>query len=483
MRNNVGPIELSVIERSTHTMSAPNDQCPCGSGKKYKHCCQREESAQRLPEPPAADSTSQAGAVEKAIAWLADRHRKGWQASYQRLFDEVLGSTDLQKLGQLDEETLGAIEINLTEWLLAEGEIQARGSNRRIPDYLTGPSGPSWTVGQRDWLQQLGQRPLRVYNVTDVEPGVGMTLCDALDGDAAPMLVQERAGSQGLAPGVHLGCRVMRVGDHFELSGAVYPFSMLHEPVVLARLRAIGGEVGHLPELAQEQGLIVITTWLEQFLAPPPLPTMIDQGSGEPIVPITDHYRVLGWEVLAGALQRCADVDGNRHDGWARFIDCADGQSRPLAHIGIGKKVDQIEISYMTQTQADQGRTWFDSLAAGAVVFLTRKKVRPENILRQSKKSGASRSKDVNLPHIDPKELAKAMEELVHRTYANWANEPIPALDNKTPLQAIQSAAGLERAKGLLRSYEANEKTMAAQQGRAEISYDFLWKSLGLPRS
>lgn len=74
------------------------------------------------------------------------------------------------------------------------------------------------------------------------------------------------------------------------------------------------------------------------------------------------------------------------------------------------------------------------------------------------------------------------MADVVRRSYANWADEPIPALNNKTPRQAIQTAAGLERVKGLLRSYEDGEKTQANQQGRVEVSYDFLWESLGLSR-
>ena len=237
-------------------MTAPNERCPCGSGKKYKHCCQREGAYPSAFEGVPADTRPQAGAVEKAVEWLVNRHRKGWQVSFQRLRDEMLSPTELRKLGQLDEETLSGVQVNLTEWLLAEGEIQTQGSHRRISDYLTGPSGPIWTAGQRDWLQQLGQRPLRLYTVTEVVAGEGLTLCDTLNPDATPMVVQERAGSQGLEPGMYLGCRVMRVGDHFELSGAAYPFSMLCRPAVADRLRAVAEQSGHLPELAQEQGLV-----------------------------------------------------------------------------------------------------------------------------------------------------------------------------------------------------------------------------------
>ena len=46
----------------------------------------------------------------------------------------------------------------------------------------------------------------------------------------------------------------------------------------------------------------------------------------------------------------------------------------------------------------------------------------------------------------------------------------------------MQSASGLERVKGLLRSYEDGEAQQAAQQGRRAISYQFLWDALGLQR-
>ena len=72
------------------------------------------------------------------------------------------------------------------------------------------------------------------------------------------------------------------------------------------------------------------------------------------------------------------------------------------------------------------------------------------------------------------------IEQAIRRSYANWVDEPIPALDNKTPRQAIRTATGLERVKGLLRSYEASESRQAAEQGRREISYQFLWDALGI---
>ena len=76
--------------------------------------------------------------------------------------------------------------------------------------------------------------------------------------------------------------------------------------------------------------------------------------------------------------------------------------------------------------------------------------------------------------------LADTIETVIKRSYANWADEAIPALEGRTPRQAIQSASGLERVKGLLRSYEDGEVQQATQQGRRQISYQFLWDALGL---
>jgi len=83
---------------------------------------------------------------------------------------------------------------------------------------------------------------------------------------------------------------------------------------------------------------------------------------------------------------------------------------------------------------------------------------------------------------LDPQALAQAVADVVKRSYARWADEPIPALNGQTPRRAIASAAGLERVKGLLRSYEDGEAQQAARQGRREISYQFLWDALGLAR-
>ena len=454
-----------------------NDPCSCGSGKKYKHCCLQLAVVQTSTSP---FTKPHDGAIAKSINWLKTHQRKGWQVAFDNLMHELLIEEDREALSQLDSESAGGIDINLTEWLLAEGSIQIQGAKRQIADYLIGPFGPSFTPGQRNWIQQLAQRPLRLYRITDVKTGEQMTLCDVLNEAAEPVVVIERSGSQSARPGMMMGARVMLVQDHHELSGAVYPFSIIAGQDTVSRLQEVADELGHLPDLAQELAWTLMSSWLQQYVAPMSMPDMIDSYSGDPMVSITDYYNVNDWQALAQVLQNCPDLEGNKVDGWSRLLECDDGLTRPILSINLGKKPNQVQVFYRTQNYANQGRIWLEDLAGSCLSILTRRVADPQSMMQQSKRSKSKMAKPSAVPDIDPQEFSKLIEGVIRKTYANWCDESIPALSNKTPRQAIQTSAGLERVKGLLRSYQAGEKEQAKEQGRPEVSYDFLWIALGI---
>jgi hypothetical protein len=453
-----------------------NDPCPCGSGKKYKHCHRRSEAA--TPEPPAQ---SHGDAVGHVLGWLMQRHRKAFMAAFESLLDDLLPDDIPQRaLGDLDKEEWSVIQINLSELLLAEGDFKVKGHFQDVSELLLGPEGPRLSETQRSWLVQLAGRPLRLYTVTEVMPGEGMRLCDALAQDAAPVLVRERMGSQSVRPGMLLGCRVMAVDAHFELSGAIYSFTPLAQAGVLDVVRNHEQSTGHPEGKAMMVSLTIAEEWLRQFFQPPTMPQILDASTGEPVLLVTDHYRVHDAEALRLALSGCADVSADQGGGWARQSHDADGMVRQFVSINPGRQADRIEVFYRTQHLADDGRTWFDALAGAAVQFITREISDPRGALSKGPVGGAAGAGAA--VDLRPEVLADVVEKALLRSYANWADEPIPALDGRTPRQAIATPAGLERVKGLLRSYEDGEVDMAARDGRRTISYQFLWDALGIAR-
>ena len=67
-----------------------------------------------------------------------------------------------------------------------------------MAELLLGGSGPLLSVGQRAWLAQLAQRPLRLYDVTDVVSGTGVTAPRMVAG-SQPSTTETGKGSPGCA--------------------------------------------------------------------------------------------------------------------------------------------------------------------------------------------------------------------------------------------------------------------------------------------
>ena len=431
-------------------------------------------------------------AARVAISWLAERHRKGWRSAFEALLD--LWRPEGPRDGwQLDEDGMTMVSINAGEWLISRGEIHARGGLREINAYLLGREGPFLTPGQRDWIAQLRARPLRLYRVTDVQPGAGMTLIDEFDSQAQPQQVREISGSRSARPGMLMGARIMEVATgagidgHRELSGAIYPFSKLAEAAVLAQARQVlAGSAGlnlHIDNQRDLLELEIARAWLDPWFAPTPLPQIQDASTGDPLLLVTDHYRLLDAAALAASLASQPDVSGEAQQGWNRMVEGADGAQRSLSTINPGRSTDRVELFHRTQRLADEGRAWFEGVAGAAVQHLTREITDPAGHLARAGGGDTGRTpRSSSRPDPPPEVIAQAIEQVLHRHFAKWADETIPALDGRTPRQAITTQAGLERVKGLLREYEEGERQQSAAQGRPAVSYQFLWDAWGISR-
>lgn len=463
-----------------------NAPCPCGSGRKYKHC---HGKPQAVPEP--ADDSHE-GAIERAVAWLAQYHRKAFGEAVQQEIDEAaLACFDddeeaaFAALDELPEEIWHQAQINFTEWLIAEGSIRVKRGYAVVSTLLLGPGGPRLSSGQRDWIEQLARRPLRLYDVTDAKPGEGITLCDAIDTGQPPVFVTEHTGSHSLRPGMQIAARLIEAGGEHLISGALYVYAPPVGRALQTRLQAVAAD----EEMFDEDrplftGLAIVEHWLAQFLLPAPLPDFVDAASGEPMLLTTDHYDVASWPTLEAALAAQPDVEGSAEHGWSRLVEGDDGLMRPVASVNPGPERKRVSVFYKTAGHAERGRPWFEQIAGDAVRFVIREVSDPKGLLQDREAlAHAAQGTAPSMPEgIDPAALADALAGAIRRTYANWADEPVPALGGRTPRQAIATPAGLERVKGLLRSYEDGEADAAKSQQRSAISYQFLWDALGIER-
>jgi hypothetical protein len=83
-----------------------NDPCPCGSGRKYKHCCGK---AATTHDP---DEKGHAGAVERALEWLTSRHRKAAGVAIEAMLFGGLTDEERATLETQDDEAWQQIQLN-----------------------------------------------------------------------------------------------------------------------------------------------------------------------------------------------------------------------------------------------------------------------------------------------------------------------------------------------------------------------------------
>jgi hypothetical protein len=495
----------------THERNAP---CPCGSGRKYKHCCLPREQ-QRLA------SASPDNGVRTAMAWIGQRFRKQMKSEVDSGFFAGFDPADVREaLARLGEGHVEMLNINIGDFLLGEAIYERGDDDGRGIDWVL-DDGPRLTPSQRLWLEALADAPLRLYEVIAVRPGEGLELRDVLDDTRNPPFVTERTASMTLGPGDLFGARIVRLPDRAEISGAVYALDDTTAASVVERVEseldpdiddlepdqdesapdlpldpevaaAIAAELAREDTPEEEAGDAAMAAQIEDdHLAPaireawlqnllfPRIPEIVDRASGAPLMLIEDDYEVVDPAALAAALAACPDVRGDAREGWARLDDPDAEMARPLTSINPGDTPGQVTLFHRTQATAEAGREWFEKLAGAAVRRAARRVTDPREVLGRS--DDASQADDPT-PEFAPAELNEIFERVIRRTYANWCDEPIPALDSKTPRQCMSSRAGRERVRHLLRMYETGERRQAEAQGRVPVSYEFLWLELGLER-
>ena len=456
-----------------------NDSCHCGSGRKFKHCHGR-------PAQPAHEHDHEKG-VELALSWLDQRHRKAFKAELESLMLHEFWPDENPDPVDVPGEYWEMIGINVQEWLLANGELTIKGKRVPVQELLLGPGGPRLGPRQQEYLRQMATRPLRLYEVTESRPGEGLTLVDVIDEHAEPLRVQERSGSQSLKSGDLLGTRVVEVGDHLELSGALYPFTRLHAGALHSMLPDFLEDTRDEgladDEFAFELARLIVRQWFAQMTLPPPMPQFMDASTGEPLMLTTDHYRILDREALAGKLAACAELEQDDDGHWVWLEEGSDGQLRARVSLTIDPpESERIDLFCRTRKLADEGRAWFEALASDSVEHLRREVSDPQEAMNAGDEVLPPDDFADDQPEIPPQEFTRMVEEAIKRTYADWADQPLPALGDRTPRAAMATSGGLERVKGLLRSYDQSEQELARDQGRNPVSFQFLWDALGISR-
>jgi hypothetical protein len=441
-----------------------NQPCPCGSGKKFKHCCLNRAQAATGITPE--DRTA---ALEALMRY-----------SGREEFSNVARETALlyagEECGDDPAEALDSIlEFDTSletyfEWLYFDVALD---DGRTISHLFLDRHQRSLHPRVLDWIRVMQGSHLRPYQVRDVVAGSGMTLRDLWTGEDVE--ITERSATTQVVIWDVLATRVV---DHTDGTRQLEGSAMLLPPGVERDLlkdlkrafRDLRREDPHADDIAffEQVAPPILHEWWYLTVAtrePPDLTTT----EGDPVVFSTLVFDVpeAGRALVAILKEPDFEADGLA----ALWVEAESEPHRFLARVTCDKGTLTIET--LSRKRAARARERLEALVGPLTL-------RSEDY-REPDPDGIGDDADDELDDaiIDPSEVPD-LDAYMAEQDRKWLDLEVPALDGLTPRQAARRRGMRERLKQLLMGIE-NREARAALHGHGR-DVRWMWDELGLRR-
>lgn len=457
-----------------------NAPCPCGSGRRYKQCCLRRaaphlHAGAAVPDHGAALWTpaertrtlNRLAAFALSPAFAEDRRLALLLFWGGRL--DLAAPEDARRL-ESDEHVKSAF----LDWFLFDLALERDGDT--AAGRFLARHGSRLGAGEAAYLERMRHSCLRPYEVVDVRPDEGLGLVDLWSGERVD--VRERLGTRQLVRWDVLAVRVIDGPDGVpELHGVPYLYPPEAKAAVLAELRRRHRQLrrrlaeGDATAFFKRVGMVFHHFWLDYVALRPP-PTVVT-AEGHPIVLAKAVFDVSDRVAVERVLAGHPDLD-RQDDGSYVWLEDAGSRRRSLGTLALGPK--RLTIETLSRERADRARQFAEALLGDAVRF---RAVRYEDPAAALARRPASRRRE--RLEVPTEVEAEVVTAFYREHYRGWLDQPIPALNNRTPRSAARLKSQRPRVVALLKELE-NGMERQAREGRPTIDVGWLWEELGLPR-
>ena len=446
-----------------------NEPCPCGSGQKYKRCCGGRKGVAAAARGRPLHERDEV-LVRKMLRYAGRRFGWDWLGEAADAFFEEPGFVPEYPETQL-----------FMPWVVHHWEVEGR----PVREWFLEEKGATLPEADRTWL--LLQRPvvLTLWEVLEVQQGVGLRVKDLLGGEER--FVHEVRGSRHLLPrhGV-LG----RVVEHEGL--AVFcgmdpqPLPPLEADDVVHAVRRVLGVRGDRPVprgmlTTGDMTLRLVQLWhaaADWLDAKEALPINLTNTDGEPILFVVDRY-AFAPEARSRVLEALGTLEGLSVQEDGEVVRCTFLKEGNAMHaywentiIGSAEVgADSLRVEVNSVERADALRRRVEAVCDGLVRHRSREKTEPSKMLEEMEARPLPER-----PPRSPEEL-ETLRELKAAHYAAWLDSKLPVLEGKSPRQVARTRAGLHEVDILLKELENREAGLPAEE-RVDVSG--LRRELGL---
>jgi len=485
-----------------------NDPCPCGSGKKYKLCCHDKEVHQAKPD----DAWSQDPDWYKIRLTEGESIHEILDFAVERYGDDLLPEA-LAEFGIWGEHSVDDQHIDtiFVPWVAFNWipETAERGpSGLEFAEQALGLEFLHENMERIDeykgrFILTACVEPFSFFAVTGVVPGKSLALLDIfLD---RTFTVKEAKASTTLRRGDIIFARVVALDGQAIVVGmaplAIPPGEHIHLLDIRDEIKTEMRDEGFDFDLAslREWDLEMRDIYLSavEFLANPP-PRELQNTDGDPISFVKlsfelrcspqeafDDLRSLALSQETILQDATCDEHGNlvevsfdwsrkgnkKHKSWENTIlgRLAINGAALTAEVNSEKRAKKIqsEITKRLGKKAAFRKAVHESIEAKLEEMQAQSGSPEFEQARKEQEEFASR--------LDVQAIVKAQMEA---QWEGWYNEPVPALQNKTPLQAARTKAGRERLEALLLEFERRNEEVSQPYLRVDI--ESMRKTLGL---
>lgn len=466
-------------------------------------------------------STSESNkAVANLMAWI--RREADWAAPFDAALDAHTASTlDAAGLSRDDmADILGDAGSGLLFGCvfedLAAQHFETAPLNL-VDDYLN-RRGWRDSVPCRRYMAALRDAIMSVYEVTNVLPGKWVEVRDLVRG-GEPVRVYEHLASQQIVRWDRIGARVVDYLGEKVFTGALLPYTVAQsEPLrqlidaeIAASLTARNLERSNRdqPEVqaAIADALLMLAPtftacWLAGHLGVGNAANRdLVNFDGDPIVFTETRFAVrqkAASQIVArlDALPNLHRVDDSPHAwDWLGKVDAnrATGDSGFMLmsqSIDTGEQVfgslklagGVLNFSTNSLARKEQGveilKTALGDLIGTALTSLTN----VEDALKRSRgREPKAPSAKADWSDLMPPDIAAAaIKQYLDQYYRKWIDLPVPALDGRSPKEAVRTKDGKDEVVALLKHIENMEARRCNASGEPAYDFGWVWQELGL---
>jgi hypothetical protein len=415
-----------------------NDPCWCGSGKKYKKC--HLDSDER-PGPQSA-----APAIHGEFVGLRNRLGKFLMETASKR-DTRLAHEEFFGGGPIEDDQMPLIDWMMHDW------VPPRLGRTIMQEYLR-ERGAGLTPRERESVESWSQSYVGLYEVREVKVGSGLEVKDLVTGEIS--FVHDVSLSKHLVRWDGLLARVVpgERGNEFSGVGINVPRKQL-EPLRAwmeeDRLRTGMPWPEYLklnwPRIRRQPEKLR-TEWIESL--------RLSNTDGEELLFSKAVYRVVDHETLTAVLQSCPEIskddEGQRYV-WLRGPTGEEGRT-VLGSI----RVEGAELAFECNSKQrhERGKRMLAKLAGPALKHLRDEFTTQREMKRRTLEKPSAAEPVPN--DIPPEVRHKLVTEYMERHVSKWPDTALPALDGRTPREAVKTAAGRLKVSALLRDFENLEE-------------------------